>query len=140
MTETRRSFRHLGEAQRREDLIAAALELMAEGGPAAATLRAVAARAGVTPGLIRHYFDGKEGLLAAAYDHLMAGMSGPGALAADTQPTPGETLAHFIRASLSPPVMDAGRMALWAGFIHMVRSNPDMRANHRRTYLAYSDH
>ncbi len=67
MTGERRKFRREGEETRRDALIAAALALVAEGGAQAATVRAIADRAGVTPGLIRHYFDTKEDLTRAAY-------------------------------------------------------------------------
>ena len=67
MTGERRKFRREGEERRRDALIAAALDLVSEGGPEAATVRAIAERAGVTPGLIRHYFRTKEDLTRAAY-------------------------------------------------------------------------
>ena len=75
MSGQRRTFRREGEAQRREDLVAAALDCIAEGGPLGATVRAIAERAGVTPGLIRHYFNTKEDLISAAYSALMTGMT-----------------------------------------------------------------
>ena len=43
----------------------AAIELVASGGAEAATVRAVAERAGVSPGLIRHYFGSSAGLIEA---------------------------------------------------------------------------
>ncbi|HRK43503.1 MAG TPA: TetR family transcriptional regulator, partial [Gemmobacter sp.] len=42
MTGERRKFTREGEERRREALIAAALDLVAEGGPGAATVRAIA--------------------------------------------------------------------------------------------------
>ena len=50
-----------GEA--REALLTAAHELMAEKGYPRVTLREVADRAGVQPGLVNYYFGGKDGLL-----------------------------------------------------------------------------
>lgn len=46
-------------------LVAAGIELLAEGGPAALTLRACAARAGVSHAAPAHHFDGVAGLRAA---------------------------------------------------------------------------
>ena len=71
MTVTRRQYRREGEESRRAALIAATQSLVAEGGPEAATVRAIASRAGVTAGLIRHYFQTKEELIRAAYRALM---------------------------------------------------------------------
>ena len=71
----RRPFQRIGEESRRAALIEATLALIAEGGPQAATVRAIALRAGVTPGLIRHYFATKEDLVAAAHEALMTGLT-----------------------------------------------------------------
>jgi AcrR family transcriptional regulator len=49
----------------RRGLLAAAEELLASGGAEAVTLRAVARRAGVSPGAPYHHFENKEALLAA---------------------------------------------------------------------------
>ena len=48
----------------------AAMELVSGGGTAALSARAVAERAGVTPGLIRHHFGSMAGLLAACDGHV----------------------------------------------------------------------
>ncbi len=49
----------------REALIDAGLQLLAEGGPSALTLRRAAARAGVSHAAPAHHFDGLTGLLTA---------------------------------------------------------------------------
>ena len=109
MTE-RRNFRREGEERRREALIAAALQLVADGGAQAATVRAIAMRAGVTPGLIRHYFHSKEDLTRAAYLHLMNQMTADNARVLETAPAdPAARLAAFVAASLRPPVVDPVR-------------------------------
>lgn len=60
-----------GRASAEEKLVTAAAELIAEVGPRAATVRAVAARAGVNHGLVHHYFGSKEALLRAAMTRLV---------------------------------------------------------------------
>lgn len=138
MTGERRRYIRESEGHRREALIAAALELVAEGGTQAATVRAIADRAGVTSGLIRHYFQTKEDLTRAAYHHVMDRMTADNlAVLAAAPDDPAARLAVFVAASLRPPVMDAAAMGLWAGFIHMVRRDADMREIHRATYLDY---
>lgn len=139
MTE-RRPYRRESEESRREALILAALDLVAEGGPQAATVRAIADRAGVTPGLIRHYFSGKEDLTRAAYRHMMEQMTADNVAALATAPDcPFGRLAVFVTASLSPPVMHPLRLALWAGFLQLVRGDAEMRTIHEQTYLGYRD-
>jgi TetR/AcrR family transcriptional repressor of bet genes len=138
MTGDRRKFRREGEERRREALIAAAIDLFGEGGPGAATVRAIADRAGVTPGLIRHYFTSKEELVRAAYAEVMSRMTEESdEAAAPAGDDPAERLLAFVAVSLRPPVMDAERVGLWAGFLHEVRRDPEMRRVHEATYLDY---
>jgi TetR/AcrR family transcriptional regulator, transcriptional repressor of bet genes len=139
MTE-RRSFQRETEDRRRDDLITAALDLLAEGGPQAATVRAISARAGVTAGLIRYYFDSKDALTRAAYGVFMQRMTAQAAAALQGAPNdPAMRLARFIVASVSAPVVDALAVGLWAGFLHETRRDPEMRAVHAASYLGFRD-
>lgn len=52
-------------ADTRQQIIASARKLFADKGFSGATVRSIAADAGVDPGLIRHYFGDKAGLLVA---------------------------------------------------------------------------
>lgn len=134
----RRKFRREGEEKRRDQLIAAALEIIAESGPDSATVRAIAARAGVTQGLIRHYFSTKEELTRAAYQALMARMTGDNeSVLHNADPDPRARLAAFVAAALRPPVMDATALGLWAGFLNLVRQEPAMASVHEAYYLDY---
>lgn len=140
MQPARRIYRRESEENRRSALISATQELVAEGGPEAATVRAIAARAGVTPGLIRHYFQTKDELTRAAYRALMDGMTAKGSDALEGVGAQSEErLAAFIAASLRPPVLDAGAVVLWAGFMHKVRSDPELLAAHEAGYMGYRD-
>lgn len=58
----------LDPAARREQILAATLQLVARDGFARVTLRDVAAEVGVVHGLIRHYFPTREQLVAEAFD------------------------------------------------------------------------
>ena len=138
MTTERRQFRREGEDRRREDLVAATLSLVAEGGAEAATLRAIAARAGVTAGLIRHYFGSKEELLRAAFHDMMTRMTAESGAGLDAAPpSPEARLSIFVADSLRPPVVDGRRVVLWAGFLHLVRRDSAMHDVHEMTYHAY---
>ncbi len=140
MTGERKSYRREGQEVRREAMIAATLDLISEGGIAAATVRAIAEKADVTPGLIRHYFKTKEDLTRAAYQSLMDKMTTANGRVLDTAPAaPAARLAAFVAASLRPPVVDPSAMGLWAGFIHQVQQDPLIREVHRATYLGYRD-
>ena len=140
MNSDRRPYKRESEDVRREALIAAALELVSEGGPKAATVRAIADRAGVTAGLIRHYFNSKDELVRESYRRMMDRMTADNAsVLVDAHPDPLARLAVFVAASLLPPVVDSARLGLWAGFMHGVQQDSDMRAVHIQTYLAYRD-
>lgn len=137
----RRPYRREGEEKRRDALIAAAMALVAEGGPEAATVRAIAARAGVTPGLIRHYFQSKEELTHAAYRQVMEAMTHEAmrAAAAIPEADPAGRLAAFVAANFRPPVMTTLLVGVWAGYMHLGRNDPVMHAIHEATYLGYRD-
>ena len=136
----RRPYRRESEERRRDDLIAAALDLVAEGGIPGATVRAIADRAGVTPGLIRHYFTSKEDLTRVAYHRLMERMNSDSAAVLQGGPEDATArLANFVVASVSPPVVDPVAVGLWAAFVHDVRRDAAMRDIHTATYLAFRD-
>lgn len=53
---------------RRREITEAAADLIAEGGPAALTMRALSARCGVANGALERYFPSKGDILASCYD------------------------------------------------------------------------
>ena len=89
-------------------LIAAALDLLASGGPETLSLRAVARRAGVSAmAPYRHYAD-KEALLAAVAAHGFAGLHAA-LQTADTAAAPGQALVlqaiAYVRFALANPAL-----------------------------------
>ena len=140
MTTDRRPYKRESEATRRDALILAALDLVGEAGPEAATVRAIADRAGVTPGLIRHYFTSKDELIRAAYRRLMEWLTQDSSVALlQADKGPKAQLVAFVQASLRPPVVDPARLGLWAGFLNALRRDPEMRVIHDQGYRAYRD-
>lgn len=140
MSAERRKFRREGEERRRHDLIEATLDCVADSGLEGATVRAIALRAGVTAGLIRHYFPGKEDLLQAAYATIVKRMTEQAMAALDSnEASPRRRLAAFVEANLGPPVIDARIFSLWAGFIGRVHADPSLAATHREGYLGFRD-
>lgn len=140
MTPERRPYKRESEETRRDALILAALDLVGEAGPEAATVRAIADRAGVTPGLIRHYFTSKDELIRAAYRRLMEWLTQDSSIALlQADKGPKAQLVAFVQASLRPPVVDPTRLGLWAGFLNALRRDPEMRVVHDQGYRAYRD-
>jgi AcrR family transcriptional regulator len=54
----------------RPALIAATQHLCAQRNPATVTIRQIAAEAGVSPGLVYHYFDSRQALIASTLQHI----------------------------------------------------------------------
>jgi TetR/AcrR family transcriptional regulator, transcriptional repressor of bet genes len=136
--DAKRAWQRAPEEERRADLIRATIDCVADGGVAAATVREVAARAGVSNGLIRHHFATKEALVQAAYRALVEEMTDAAESAAADAP-PALRLPRFIAANGRPPVLDARSLSAWAGFIGPVRTDPAMAAIHRAGYLRFCD-
>ena len=140
MSEERKKFRRESAESRQEALILATLELVAEQGIHGATVRGIAERANVTQGLIRHYFSSKEDLIVAAYEHHMNELTDQTlAPAISATASANARLTTFVKASLTPPVVDPHAIALWASFLNKVQRDPQMKATHERTYAYFRD-
>lgn len=138
MGKHRRAFSREPADQRRHDLIQATLDLIGESGFASATVREIAQRAGVTQGLIRHYFDTKEELIAAAFEHHMTQLTEDALFPVGLEGlTAGERLAAVVSANLTAPVLEENTVILWASFLGKIRSVPEIHETHKRTYLQF---
>ncbi|MGL4489716.1 MAG: TetR family transcriptional regulator, partial [Rhizobiaceae bacterium] len=104
MISERKQFRREGEDVRRSELVQATLSCIATLGMEHTTVREIAIKAGVTPGLIRHYFTSKEELVLAAYTQYAATFLDHSRTAVENAPDePIARLATFITANLSAP-------------------------------------
>ena len=89
----------LREASRAR-ILDAALSLFAERGYASTPVDAIVAAAGISPGLLYHYFPGKLDLLRAIFETSMIDVKASFA-AADAAPASGERLPALLRAATS---------------------------------------
>lgn len=138
MSDNAPKFKREPAEHRREALIKATLSLIAEKGVQAATVRAIAARADVSQGMIRHHFSSKEDLITAAYEYHMDRLTDLTSTFANADAdAPAARLAAFVVGSLTPPVVDAGSVSLWAGFLTKVHDDAQMRDSHERTYYNF---
>jgi TetR/AcrR family transcriptional repressor of bet genes len=133
------SFRRTPDFDRRTDLIEATMDCIVELGIQGTSVRAVAARAGVSNGLIRHHFASKENLIVEAYRRTIAIITGPPLAVASEIGPPAEQLRRFIVASVSGPVAEPRILSLWATFISQVHINERFREVHRTLYVTYRD-
>lgn len=84
--------------ERRRQIVAAARQLMEEGGLTAATMRAIASEAGFANGALKHYFDGKDAVILATFENVFAEMT-ERARPSDEVADPVEQLRAFMYAA-----------------------------------------
>ncbi|MCL4068853.1 TetR family transcriptional regulator C-terminal domain-containing protein [Pseudomonas sp. GX19020] len=128
------AWRRIPEAQRRGDLVEAALDVIAQSGLQGATFREIAKQAGVAPGLIAHHFESKEILLQEAYRRVVSVLTFTDEEEAGSA---AENLRRFIVANLTEPVSNNRNLALWSAFISQVSHNPTLAGIHCEGYLAF---
>ena len=92
-------------------------------------MRKITETAGVTPGLLRYYFDGKADLLAEAYSHfrrsaLNVYLDEAAAVGAD----PVEQLKAFTRSCLFFNAANTEQMKIWVSFLESVITDPNISA------------
>lgn len=123
---------------RRLDLIEATARVLAAHGAAGASVRTIAAEAGVSPGLVTHHFGGVARLVEATYDHVAAQVETALEQAvAGAGGDPHARLTAYVEASFAPPIADPALLATWIAFWSMARADPAMAASHARHYAGY---
>lgn len=109
--------------ERREEILAAAADIALEEGLERITLRAVAERLGVRPGLITHYYPAAEELVLTAFERAAVQER---ARFFPSRGTPVERLAHFIDHVESGASLALAR--LWLNARHLSRFSPALDA------------
>src|SRR5260370_38533039 len=98
-----RAGRRPGANQTRDAILQAARRRFAESGYDRPTIRAIAAEAGVAPGLVRHFFGSKQRLFALAVQTQPDPAQVAATLAAGDAAKAGAPVARFIIGMLDPP-------------------------------------
>ena len=138
MTAARQAFTRESAHARRADLIEAAAACLAEHGLAGTNVRAICAKAGVSPGLLRHYFGGIDDLVAATYQATSDRMDAIFAEAVEAAgDDPRVRLAAYLTASFRPPVTDPELLGAWTAFWALSRNDPRMAEIHAESYAGY---
>ena len=94
------------EALRRHQLIDATIDAIADMGFARASLGAIAKRAGVSPGLVAHYFANKDGLLEATMRRLVRDLAASVRRRLAELKSPRERIQAVIDVNLDPAEFD----------------------------------
>jgi TetR/AcrR family transcriptional repressor of bet genes len=125
---TRRARRKT-PADRRQDLLAAVIACLARLGPRGATGREVCRQAGVSHGLLRHYFETPEALFTAAYgdlcDRFLAEFE---ARLTDASLSPEAALDAFFAVQFSEAWANPDILGAWIAFWTLTRTDPAFAA------------
>ena len=123
---------------RRRALVEATIRVIAAHGMGAATVGRISAEAGVSRGLISHYFAGKDDLLRATYRRLADELAAETARIAGAR---GETaqakLRAAVEAAFQSPVFAADKITVWLAFWAEARHRPSLGALNRELYRGY---
>ena len=121
---------------RRQQLIDATIESVAELGLRATTINSISKKAGLSSGIISHYFGGKQGLIEATVRYLLSNLKQSllGGLKADT--TPEQRLMLIVEANFSrlQQQSDATKtwLSFWAQSMHDIELHRLQNVNSRR--------
>jgi AcrR family transcriptional regulator len=124
---------------RRQSLIEATARVLARDGATGASVRPIAIEAGVSPGLINHYFAGIEALIAATYS--VVGEQVSNALAAAVAAAGDDARARltaYVTASFAQPIADRALLATWVAFWSLT-GKPQIAERHDAIYARYRE-
>lgn len=119
--------RRAPEDVRRRQLIDATIDSLAEIGFNASTLAQIARRAGVSPGLVAHYFGDKDGLLEATLRFLSLRLYRATALRLREARGPRARVQALIDANLAPEEFDQRTSSVWLAFWGQVLHSERLR-------------
>lgn len=133
-------FRRETPEKRRADLVQAAIRCLSAGGMSAFKMERIAAEAGVSLGLLSHYFIDKNELLtevyqAALYEDVNRKIAELGDTAAPGSAA--ERLCRIVDAIITPDYLKPANLTVWLALWGEIVVNPDLRRAHRTLYRSY---
>src|ERR1700722_1688015 len=115
------------EEMRRRELVEVTIDSLAEVGLVGTTLAQIAVRAGVSPGLVAHYFDDKDGLLDAAFRSLARRVGDHVRARLRQVSTPRGRIQAVIDANLAPEEFEQRTGTAWLAFWGQVLQVPPLK-------------
>ncbi len=127
-------------SDRREALVDAAIESLKRWGYEGLSVRRIAAEAGVSIGLINHYFPNKDGLVAESYRAFSRRLAASFERAVEkAAPEPRARLRAYFNAFFSSPNLDPEVLTAWVVYWSLVQVSPEMRAVHHEETGGYGE-
>ena len=133
-------FKREAPEKRRADLVKAAIRCLSEGGMAAFKMERIAAEAGVSLGLLPHYFKGKTELLTAVYRAALYEDVNRKIAELDSRAATGpaaERLSRIVDAIIDPNYLKPANLTVWLALWGEIVVNPELRLAHRTLYRSY---
>lgn len=117
----------------------AAIRCLSAGGMAAFRLERIAAEAGVSLGLVSHYFTNKNQLLtevykAALYEDVNRKIA---ELRKEAAGSPATRLCRVLEAIIAPEYLRPANLTVWLALWGEIVVNPHLRRAHRALYRSY---
>ena len=128
---------------RRRLLIEAAYRCLASGGIESFTVDCICREAGVSRGLINHYFDGKDELLVAVYQAALYGVMTQLISQIDAMPEDApavQRLGTMVDACFLPDAFQRANFLVWLALWGEASKNPRLRTVHREHYDTFLRH
>ena len=120
---------------RRQAWIDATARCLAEKGAGGTSVRAICARAGVSSGLLTHYFDGVDALILATYADVGTKVSAAIDSAVEAAgDDPRARLRACLQANFRAPILDPDLLATWIAFWSLVKTDRAIAAIHADVY------
>ncbi|MCX2724074.1 transcriptional regulator BetI [Roseibium salinum] len=122
------------EAERRRSLIHATVDAIHEHGYSDVTMAQIAKRAGVSGGLVHHYFGSKDQLLAATMRHLLTELGRAISDGLSRAQTPRERISAIIEGNFAVDQFQPAVIAAWLAFYVQSRTTQ----NNKRLLRVYA--
>ncbi len=131
-------FSRLTPAARRQEILLAARRCLARDGVTGFTVAEIASEAGISNGLVGHYFPTKDALLVATYraeaDRLLASTR---AALDGREDAPDWRLKVLLESAFCPEIFNQETVATWLALWGQVRTNEALRQAHKAIYETY---
>ncbi len=111
---------------RRNQLIEAAISSLHDYGYADTTVARIARKAGVSSGIVHHYFDGKDDLLFATMQHMLRDLRAETLKRLKQAQTPRDRLSAIVEANFAPSQYSPDVMTAWLALYGSARQSANL--------------